>query len=65
LVEKLKAAGVDVSVHYRRNDQYPMFEEQDLPNTEYFWRRALSLPMHLALTDDQVDYVADVIAKGW
>lgn len=65
LAEKLQSAGVDVGVHYRRNDEYPMFEEQDLPNTDYFWRRVLSLPMHLALTDEQIDYVADVIVKGW
>ena len=65
LVEKLRSSGVDVGVHYRRNDQYPMYEEQNLPNTEYFWGRVLSLPMHLALTDEQIDYVADVIKKGW
>jgi perosamine synthetase len=65
LADKLRAHGVDVSVHYRRNDQYPMFEEQDLPNAEYFWRRVISLPMHTQLTDEQVDYVTAVIRKGW
>ena len=65
LVDKLRAHEVDVGVHYRRNDQYPMYQEQDLPNTEYFWRRAISLPMHLQLTDEQVDYITDVIRKGW
>jgi perosamine synthetase len=65
LVDKLRDQGVDVGVHYRRNDQYPMYQEQDLPNTEYFWRRAISLPMHLQLTDEQVDYVTEVIRKGW
>jgi perosamine synthetase len=65
LVNKLLARGVEAGVHYRRNDQYPMYEEQDLPNTEYFWRRVISLPMHLQLTEEQVDYVTDVIRKGW
>jgi len=65
LVDKLRAHGVEAGVHYRRNDQYPMYEEQDLPNTEYFWRRVISLPMHLQLTNEQVDYVTDVIRKGW
>jgi perosamine synthetase len=65
LVDKLRAAGVDVSVHYRRNDQYPMYEEQNLPNTERFWRSVISLPMHVELTDEQVDYVTDIIRKGW
>jgi len=65
LVDKLRDAGVDVGVHYQRNDQYPMYEEQDLPNTEYFWKREISLPMHLQLTDEQVDYITGIIQKGW
>jgi perosamine synthetase len=65
LIDKLRVHGVEAGVHYRRNDQYPMYEEQDLPNTEYFWRRVISLPMHLQLTDEHVDYVTDVIRKGW
>ena len=65
LIDKLGANQVDVSVHYLRNDRYSMYEEHELPNTEYFWRHAISLPMHLALTDDQVDYVTDIIRKGW
>jgi perosamine synthetase len=65
LVTRLRAAGVDVGVHYRRNDAYPMYIAQDLPNTEYFWRRVISLPMHLHLTDEHVDYVAEIIRQGW
>ena len=65
LVEKFQACDVDVGVHFRRNDQYPMYEESNLPNTERFWRSVISLPMHVALTDDQVDYIADIIRTGW
>jgi perosamine synthetase len=65
LVNKLRDAGVDVGVHYQRNDLYPMYEKQDLPNVEYFWKREISLPMHLQLTDEHVDYITDVIRKGW
>lgn len=65
LAEKLRSAGVDVGVHYRRNDQYHMYEEQNLPNADYFWRRTLSLPMHLELTDKHIDFVTDIIMKGW
>jgi perosamine synthetase len=65
LVDKLRGQGVDVGVHYRRNDQYPMYQEQDLPNAEHFWRRVISLPMYVQLTDEQIDYVCDVIRKGW
>lgn len=65
LVDKLRSAGVEAGVHYRRNDLYPMYEEHDLPNTERFWRRAVSLPMHLELRDEHIEYVADVIRGGW
>jgi perosamine synthetase len=65
LVEKLRSSGVDVSVHYRRNDHYAMYQEQDLPNTERFWRSVISLPMHTELSDEEVDYVTEVIRSGW
>lgn len=65
LVARLREAGIEIGVHYRRNDEYPMFESQDLPHTEYFWRRVISLPMHLSLTDEQVEYVISTIRQGW
>jgi perosamine synthetase len=65
LVDKLQTHGVEAGVHYRRNDQHPMYQEQDLPNTEYFWKRVISLPMHIQLTGEQVEYITDVIRKGW
>lgn len=65
LADKLRAGGVDVGVHYRRNDCYPMYEAQELPNAEWFSQRAISLPMHTQLTEEQVDYVTDIIRKGW
>lgn len=65
LVTKLKEAGIDTGVHYRRNDVYRMYEENDLPGTEHFWTRAVSLPMHLMLSDDDVASICEVIQSGW
>jgi perosamine synthetase len=65
LVEKLRSAGVDVGVHYKRCDQYRMYEEQDLHNTERFCKRALSLPMHLGLNEEHIEYITDTIRAGW
>lgn len=65
LVDKLRSSGVDVSVHYKRNDLYNMYEKYNLPNTEYFWSSVISLPMHVLLTEDDIDYVTDTIRKGW
>ena len=65
LVDKLRASGVEVGMHYKRNDRYPMYEEQDLPNTEYFCSHEVSLPIHLRLTDEDVQHVCRLIREGW
>ena len=65
LIRKLSEAGVGAAVHFKRCDSYPMYELQELPNTEYFCSHALSLPMHPALTDDEVSHVTKLIAGGW
>ncbi len=66
LVSKLKQAGVETGVHYRRNDLYGMYRhDRSLEGAERYWRSTLSLPLHLQLSDEQVDYVIDQIRKGW
>jgi perosamine synthetase len=66
LALKLKAAGIETGVHFRRNDLYPMYQHDDsLVNVEAFWRSSLSLPLHLLLTDEQVDFVIAQIRGGW
>jgi perosamine synthetase len=61
LVDLLGQAGVATGVHYRRNDDHPIFgERRDLPGAERYWTRTLSLPVHLGLTDDQIDEVVEV-----
>lgn len=65
LAAKLADHDVGVSVHFRRNDEYCMYERQDLPNAEQFCSRVMSLPMHTGLTDDDVSYVCGIIREGW
>lgn len=65
LIEKLNQNGVEVSVHFPRNDVYPMFEKQDLPETDYFSSHQISLPIHSGLTEAQIDRVCDLITGGW
>lgn len=65
LMEKLRLQGIGVGVHYRRNDSYPMYSTADLPNTEYFCSRVISLPLHLHLTDDCVLHICRLIKEGW
>ncbi|HVM54660.1 MAG TPA: DegT/DnrJ/EryC1/StrS family aminotransferase [Acidimicrobiales bacterium] len=65
LIDKLAASDITAGVHYRRIDSHSAFESADLPATEWFWRRAVSLPMHLALSDGDVERVCAVIGGGW
>jgi dTDP-4-amino-4,6-dideoxygalactose transaminase len=64
-IAKLKDAGIGVGVHYRRNDEYPMYRKSNLPGAEWFSSRVVSLPMHMCLTDDDVGCVTSTIASGW
>ena len=65
LINKLKAYDIHPGVHYLRNDLYPMYKEGLLPNAQYFQERLLSLPVHLMLSDEDVQKVVDVIKSGW
>ncbi len=65
LVDKLKRANIGVGMHYRRNDHYPMYEPSMLEKTHYFCEHALSLPMHLLLSEADVETICNVIEKGW
>jgi perosamine synthetase len=65
LVDRFSERAVDVGVHYRPSYDYPMFAAEPLPGVEAFWRRAISLPMHIALTDEQVDEVVEIVREGW
>ena len=65
LTRKFQEAGIDIGVHYKRNDDYTMYQRQELPNTERFCQRVISLPMHTELTDEQIDCITDIIRKGW
>jgi perosamine synthetase len=63
LIEHLARGGIEAGVHYRRNDHYPMFRPTDLPGTAAYERTALSLPMHLGLSDDDVDRVITAVRR--
>ena len=64
-ITKLRDAGIGAGVHYRRNDEYPMYQRAELPNAEWFSSRVVSLPMHLCLSNEDVDFVTQTISAGW
>jgi len=65
LARKLIEHNVVVSVHYERNDRYELFCEAEVPHADLFCAQTLSLPLHLLLTDEETDYICQVIQEGW
>jgi len=53
-------------VHYR-NDRYTVLggRRDDLPNMDAIEDNYIVLPLHSHMTEDQVNYVCEVIKKGW
>jgi dTDP-4-amino-4,6-dideoxygalactose transaminase len=64
LCEWLAGHGIGSSVHFQRNDAHPLFgPPADLPGAERYWRRAITLPLHLALGDRDVDRVVGAVRE--
>ncbi|MDR0267484.1 DegT/DnrJ/EryC1/StrS family aminotransferase [Paenibacillus sp.] len=65
VMEKLKQAGIQTSVHYPACHLFRYYREQlgnrlgECPIAEQISGRELSLPMHAAVTQEQVTYVCD------
>jgi dTDP-4-amino-4,6-dideoxygalactose transaminase len=53
-------------VHYR-NDRYSIFggRRDDLPNMDAVEENYIVLPLHTKMTVENVNYICDVIKKGW
>lgn len=61
LVEHLSAQGIEAGVHYYPNHLYPMYKDfrADVPVTERLWAHLVTLPMHLDLSEDDVQQVIE------
>jgi Predicted pyridoxal phosphate-dependent enzyme apparently involved in regulation of cell wall biogenesis len=62
----LKEHGIGTIVQFggKAVHQYPLgFEDVSLPYTEHLYKRALLLPMHTALSNDDIDYVCDSVIE--
>lgn len=62
----LRSEGIAVGVHYPPNHLQPGFTawRRPLPQTEQIGREILSLPFHLRMTDDDVDYVVTHLERA-
>lgn len=71
LVEKLREAGVDARVFYAKAiyeqpvlASRPEYARLALPETARATREVMSLPVHPGVTDEQIGYIADAIARS-
>lgn len=68
LFNGLKSFGIEVNVHYipiHRQPYYQAmgFKDGDFPVAEDYYRRAITLPLFPAMTEEQQDYVIQTLKK--
>lgn len=69
LMDQMKKEGIQTQVHYIPIYKQPFYQlvlqknGKGLLNTEQFYERALSLPLHCALTDKDVKRIVEVLLK--
>lgn len=63
----LKSRGVDVSVVHQRIDRNSLIGgvKKDLIELARFTKTHICLPIHNRLTTDDINYVVEMIARGW
>lgn len=62
----LKKNDIQYGHHYKNNMLYPMYQlafHRPLPNMELWNKTALSLPLNLHMTLEDVDFICDIVLK--
>ena len=64
--DKLRAAGIQVNVHYIPVYKHPYYQQHGYqteccPNAEHLYEHIISLPLYAGLTDEQQNYVIEQI----
>jgi perosamine synthetase len=66
LIRKLHRAGIPASVVHQRIDRNSVFGGvTDLPNQALFDNEQLAIPLHAALSNEDVEHVVATIRGGW
>jgi perosamine synthetase len=63
LLDHLGDNSIGCGVHYKPINMYPLWEHGDTPVTDEEWLRMVTLPLHPAMTIDDVDEVCRVIKE--
>jgi len=66
-VQKLKENNVPSSVVNQRIDRFSVFKQnnEQLKNQEIFDKKQISIPIHPAITDDDISIILTSIKNGW
>ncbi|MBE0471895.1 MAG: UDP-4-amino-4,6-dideoxy-N-acetyl-beta-L-altrosamine transaminase [Methyloprofundus sp.] len=64
---QLRERGLGVNVHYIPVHSQPYYRKQgfqvsDFPNAQAYYKRAISIPLHQGLTNQEQDYVVDCLS---
>ena len=69
IFDSLRAAGINVNIHYIPIHLQPYYRHMgfnlgDFPNTEAYYRAAISFPIYYGLTETEQDYVVDKLRSA-
>jgi len=66
-VRLMESKGIPVSMVHTRNDKLKVFggKAQNLPNMARFSETMISIPIHQALSYDDIEYIVKSIKGGW
>ena len=62
-IQKLKQWNIDSRPVFYPLSHMPMFETKHNPNAEFFSNNGINLPSGHNLTEDDIDYICEVIKK--
>jgi dTDP-4-amino-4,6-dideoxygalactose transaminase len=67
--DALRSAGILANVHYIPVHLQPYYRRMgfnpgDFPNAETYYSAALSLPLYYGLTEDEQDYIVDMLTSA-
>jgi perosamine synthetase len=63
LIIHLKSRGIATGVHYMPLTLHPLFKPFDTgcPVSKEIWQTFITLPLHAALTDEEIDYILEAL----
>jgi dTDP-4-amino-4,6-dideoxygalactose transaminase len=67
--ERLRAKDIMVNLHYIPVHTQPFyqkmgFKQGDFPQAEQYYREAISIPMHVNLTDEELQFVSNCLREA-